>query len=262
MHAKSLVLFLAFCGSLLGLVGCHSAGPTHLYLCSKQAPKSVIDLEAQGERRTQIQGRIDEGQVVVGLAYDFNTDFIALRLEPAGIIRIFKRGENRFKRDITLPSALRLQKADSSQVVTNADLALRPEDRHLFAVNPRRPEIAEFTLFGDFVRTISLQGCASPLAGLSYDHRDKRLLGLVQGSPGKLMAIDAQGRCTDLFHVSDEVNPISLGCDADAKEIYLPLNNGEVGAYSFEGKLLRRIPTAKTPPTALDAGPRSYVRLF
>jgi len=255
-------IFLAL-AALGGLAGCHTPGPGQVYAWSPAAPETVQDVDAQQNGPTPaISGRVAAGERVVGLAYDFNTDFLCLRLEPGARIRIFKRGENRFVREWALPAELAAPDLLVAPA-TGFDLAVRPSDRHLFALRPAKPEVWEFTLEGRFVRVIALVPLPpAALGGLAFDHVRDRLVALLATTPARLAEIAPDGSWTPLTTLADDdVAPSSLGCNADAGEYYVPLATGGIGVFDRRGTLVRRLPLAGIA-TALDAGPRSFVRVF
>ena len=58
------------------------------------------------------------------------------------------------------------------------------------------------------------------------------------------------------------VSPASLGYDSDARHFFVPLADGRtLGEFDAGGQLVARHP-AGGAITALDAGPRSFVRVF
>jgi hypothetical protein len=298
-------IFLAL-AALGGLAGCHTPGPGHVYAWSPAAPGTVQDVDAQQNGPTTgISGRVAAGERVVGLAYDFNTDFLCLRLEPGARIRIFKRGENRIMREWPLPAELAAPDLLAAPA-TGFDLAVRPSDRHLFALRPAKPEVWEFTLEGQFVRVIALAPLPpAALGGLTFDHVRDRLVALVipiareilpgstgetpgprlpavaggmgvspmsgkdpmiraigpSSQPAQLIEIEPDGRWTPLAPLADEAVPGSLGCNGDAGEYYVPLATGGIGVFDRRGILVRRLPLTGNA-AALDAGPRSFVRVF
>jgi hypothetical protein len=293
-------IFLAL-AALGGLAGCHTPGPGHVYAWSPAAPETVQDVDAQQNGPTPaLSGRVAAGERVVGLAYDFNTDFLCLRLEPGARVRIFKRGENRFVREWALPAELAAPDRPAAST-TGLDLAVRPQDRHLFALHPAKPEIWEFTLEGRLVRVIAPAPLPpAALGGLAFDHVRDRLVALVipiargilpkstgetpvprsmgvspmsgkdpmirtigpVSQPAQLIEIVPDGSWTPLATLADdEVAPSSLGCNGDAGEFYVPLATGGIGVFDRRGTLVRRLPLAGNAAT-LDAGPRSFVRVF
>ena len=249
--------------ALGGLAGCHTPGPGHVYAWCPAAPATVQDLDAQQNvPPVAISGRVNAGENVVGLAYDFNTDFLCLRLEPGAHVRIFKRGENRFVREWALPAELAAPERPAT-LATGLALAVRPQDRRLFALHPAKPEIWEFTLDGQFVRAIALAPLPpAALGGLAFDHVYNRLVALLATTPARLVEIAPDGSWTPLATLSsDEVAPTSLGCNGDAGEYYVPLATGGVGVFDRRGALVRRLALAGNA-AALAAGPRAFLRVF
>lgn len=236
------------------------------------SPADVLDLASDQGRPTSIVGQIEPGSRVVGMAYDYNTDFLALRLEPGSRIRLFKRGENRFVREWNLPREAAVASRGS------ADLAFRPSDRHLFAAIPGAPALLEFSVEGELLRRIDLQPSAFfPLGGLAYDHIGNRLLGvLTVGNPNSMtpservfspciVSIDDTGVWKPLFALPDGLQPHALGANADARELYLYRTDGAIAVLDFKGKLIRTLPghmPGLEEPAQIDAGPRSFVRVF
>jgi len=234
-----------------------------VYAWSPEAPEMVQDLDAPQKMPTAaISGQVGAGERVVGLAYDFNTDFLCLRLEPGARIRIFKRGENRFVREWALPAELAAAERPAAPT-TGLDLAVRPPDRHLFALHPTKFAVWEFTLEGRFVRVITLAPLPpAALGGLAFDHVRDRLVALLATKPARLAEIAPDGSWTPLATLAtDEVAPGSLGCNGEAGEFYVPLVTGGIGVFDRRGTLVRRLPLTGNA-AALDAGPRSFVRIF
>jgi hypothetical protein len=60
------------------------------------------------------------------------------------------------------------------------------------------------------------------------------------------------------------VRPISLGYDSDARIVFVPLaGENAIGAFDSRGHLIARYPLGATSSApAIDAGPRSFLRLF
>jgi hypothetical protein len=236
--------------------GCHTPGPSHVYAWSEAAPAAVCDVTALTGDTAKIGGQIGAAQRVVGLAYDFNTDFLCLRLEPGQRIRIFKRGEQRPVRAWSLPAELALA------VPASADLAIRPRDRHLFAVHPTKPEVWEFALDGSFVRTVVLHPPApAKIGGLAYDSGRDRLVVLFATAPAQLAALEPDGSWTPLTSLPPAATPVSLGYDAEADRFYVPLRGGGVGVFDAQGRPVGTL-AGSLDVSALDAGPRSFVRVF
>lgn len=232
------------------LAGCAAPGPNHVYLTTI-AGAAVHDL---GPPPTSIDRALQPGEHALGLAYDFNTDHLFIRVAPTGVIRVIERPSGKILRDMPLTADLRTEKP--------ADLAIRSRDRHLFAVHPDGHSIVELTLFGDFVRKIDLMGLDGAVGGLAYDQKKQQLLILTAHSPARLGSVDPAGHVTYYVTFAEGVTPVSLGYDSDAERFFVPLSDPRLlGEFDTVGKLIvtHRLDEAIT---AIDAGARSFVRVF
>ena len=242
-------------GLLLGtllLSGCATSGPNHIYLTSSASP-AVHDL---GPPAAIVDHAVAPGEQVTGLAYDLNTDHLFLRIVPAQVIRVIERPSGKTLREMPLPDELKTE--------THADLAIRSSDRHLFAIHPDGRSVVELTLFGEFVRRLDLRGPAEPIGGLAYDQKDHRLLVLTATSPARVGSVAPDGSVTYYVTLAGAVRPVSLGYDSDARHYFVPLADGtSLGEFDAAGVLVRTYRTDDTGAiTAVDAGPRSFVRVF
>jgi uncharacterized protein YjiK len=237
----------------LGGGGCATSGPNHVYLTTATSP-AVHDL---GPPDKTIRGIVVPGEQVLGLAYDFNTDHLFLRVAPAQVIRVIERPSGKILREMKLPGAL--------QTATSADLAIRSSDRHLFAVHPDGRSVVELTLFGETIRRVELTGLAGPIQGLAYDQRGDRLL-ILSAREGRAQvgAVNPEGNVTYYVTLAAPVSPVSLGYDSDAQHYFVPLAGGvSLGEFDAAGNLVATHPaTGAGTITAIDAGPRSLVRVF
>jgi hypothetical protein len=241
--------FIAPLGCLFFLAagGCATAGPNHVYLTTAASP-AVHDA---GPPRAEIAGAIAPGEQVLGLAYDYNTDHLFLRIAPAQVIRVIERPSGKILREMPLPEELRTE--------GTADLAIRSSDRHLFAVHPDGHSVVELTLFGGFVRRLEFAGLAGPVNGLACDQRQARLLVLTSRT---VRFFSYDGRELGSVALHGDVRSVSLGYDSDAKHYFVPLADGRsLGEFDAAGNLLADHPADGTI-TAVDAGPRSLVRVF
>ena len=242
-------------GLLLGaalLSGCATSGPNHIYLTSDNSP-AVQDL---GPTPATVGGAVAPGEQVLGLAYDFNTDHLFLRISPAQVIRVIERPSGRILREMPLP--------DDLETPNPADMAVRSSNRHLFAVAPDGRAVVELTLFGEFVRRLELRSPADPVGGLAYDQKNNRLLMLTATSPARIGSVAPDGFVTYYVTLAGAVRPVSLGYDSDAQHYFVPLADGtHLGEFDATGALVRTLRSGDTGAiTAIDAGPRSFVRVF
>lgn len=237
---------------LLGILafvfaGCATRGPNHVYLTAAGGD-SVHDL---GPTRASIGGLLKPGETAVGLAYDFNTDHLFVRIAPAQVIRVIERPSGKILREMPLPSEL--------HATGPADLAIRSRDRHLFAAHPDGRSVVELSLFGKFIRRFEPAGLDSPLGGLAYDQKQDRLLVLAKDRVG---AVGPDGHVTHYVTLSAPTDPVSLGFDSEAHHFFVPLADGfSLGEFDADGRLVATH-AADGPITAVDAGPRSFVRVF
>jgi len=242
-------------GLLLGaalLSGCATRGPNHIYLTSANSA-AVQDI---GPAPAAVGRVVASDEQVLGLAYDFNTDHLFLRIAPTQIIRVIERPSGRILREMPLP--------DDLKTTNTADLAVRSRDRHLFAVHPDQRSIVELTLLGEFVRRLELRAPAEPIGGLAYDQKNHRLLVLTATSPARVGSVAQDGFVTYYVTLAGAVRPVSLGYDSDAQHYFVPLGDGtSLGEFDATGALVRTHRNEDTGAiTAIDAGPRSFVRVF
>ena len=238
---------------LLGLAlvsGCATSGPNHVYLTTVGG-SAVHDL---GPPPADIAGAVEPVERVLGLAYDSNTDHLFVRL--ARSIRVIERPSGKILRELPLPPELRTE--------NSADLAIRSSDRHLYAVHPDGHSVVELTLFGEVVRRVELRGAAGPVGGLAYDQRNGRLLALTATSPARIGYATPDANVTYYVTLAGSVRPISLGYDSAAGHFFVPLSDGvSLGEFDATGNLLRTHKAdGASAITALDAGPRSFLRVF
>lgn len=238
--------------AVLGGAGCATRGPNHVYVTTAGNP-AIHDLGAA--QVATVPGGPAGGQVL-GLAYDFNTDHLFLRLAPAQVIRVIERPSGKVLREMPLPAGL--------HTAAPADLAIRSRDRHLFAVHPDGRTIVELTLRGEPLRRLELPDLGGRIAGLACDQRDDRLLVLAATSPARVAAVGADGNVLDYVTLAEAVSPVSLGFDSEGRRHFVPLADGRtLGEFDAEGRLVARhaLPDG-TPITGIDAGQRSFVRVF
>jgi uncharacterized protein YjiK len=203
-----------------------------------------------------VGGAVAPGERVTGLAYDFNTDHLFLRIAPAQLIRVIERPSGKILREMPLPDELKTE--------NQADLGIRSSDRHLFAVHPDGRSVVELTLFGEFVRRLELHSAAESIGGLAYDQKSRRLLVLTATSPARIGSVAPDGVVTHCITLAGAVRPVSLGYDSDAQHYFVPLADGtSLGEFDATGALVQTHRTGDTDAiTAVDAGPRAFVRVF
>ncbi len=233
----------------LGGGGCATTGPNHVYYTTGSSP-AVHDL---GPPPAAVPGDFRPDEPALGLAYDYNTDHLFVRLTQ--VIRVIERPSGKILRELPLPAELR--------TAASADLAVRSSDRHLFVMGPDLHSVVELTLAGELVRHIEFAGLAGPVSGLAYDQSGDRLLILsASGEGARIGALNPDGKVTYYVTLSAPVSPVSLGYDSAARHFFVPLaDNRTLGEFDASGQLVASQPVAGAI-TALDAGPRSFVRVF
>jgi hypothetical protein len=230
--------------------GCATPGVNHLYLTAV-ADTAIHDLNPTAP--TRLPRAVLPGERVLGLAYDYNTDHLFLRVTPAQTIRVIERPSGKILRTMPLPAEL--------HTPAPADLAVRSADRHLFAVHPDGRSVIELTLHGAVVRRLELPPAPQPITGLAFDQRTGHLLAL---TGNVIHAYTADGQIVRTITLPAPVHSVSLAYDSDAGRFFVPLADGRtLGEFDATGALVQRhaVPS-DTAITALDAGPRSLVRIF
>lgn len=232
--------------------GCATSGPNHVYLTAAGSA-AVHDI---GPAAAAVDHAVAPGEQVLGLAYDFNTDHLFLRLAPAQVIRVIERPSGKILREMPVP--------DDLKTTNPADLAVRSRDRHLFAVGPDARSIVELTLFGESIRCLELRGPAEPIGGLAYDQKNNRLLVLAATSPARLGSVAPDGFVMYYVTLAGVVRPVSLGYDSASGHCFVPLADGtSLGEFDAAGALVQTHRAEGAGAiTAVDAGPRSFVRVF
>ena len=237
--------------ALVMLAGCATSGPNHVYVATAGQP-DIADL---GPNPKQLSAVLAPGESAVGLAYDFNTDHLFVRVAPAQVIRVIERPSGKILREMPLPADL--------HTAAPADLAIRSSDRHLFALHPGGRAVVELSLFGEFIQEIALTGTDARSTGLAYDQKNQQLLVLTSENSPRIGTVGSNGHVTYNVTLPGGVSAVSLGYDSEARHFLVPLADGRgVGEFDATGKLGATHPVDGQPVTAIDAGPRSFVRVF
>lgn len=234
---------LAAVGGLLA--GCATSGPNHTYV-SLADQSAIHDVSADGRATVPA---LAAGETAIGLAYDFNTDHLFVRVLPADVIRVIERPSGKVLREMPLTGELRATQP--------GDLAIRSRDRHLFVLRPDGASVAELTVDGAPVRTLPV---APGGTGLAFDQARGQLLVLANN---RVLAFDESGRASGAVELRAPVSPTSLGFDSAARHFFVPLvEAGQLGEFDEHGTLLQTHAFGPGAITAIDAGQRSFVRVF
>lgn len=239
------------------LVGCATPGPNHLFLAGA-GPAPIHDVSTGGEAENveALPGMVAPGERVVGLAYDYNTDYLWLRVMPWNQLRVVNRPAKRIEANYAFGEPR------FDPTVVSLDLATRSADLHVFAVSDSGRAIVELTRRGVRLREFAIGDGARPIGGLSYDQRHDRLLVLWSDGQPTVAICDRDGAVQHTVVLQAPVDARSLGFDSDRQVLFVPLPRADrIGEFDLGGRLLheRAVPEGTW---ALDAGPRSMVRVF
>lgn len=243
-------------GTALGIVllsGCATTGPNHVYAAATVEPGIVRDLGP--EARWDLPSFIAPGEKLTGLAYDPFTDHIFLRLSPGNRIRVIDRPARKVKREFVI---------NELPASGGGDLAVRPRDGHIFFTHPATPVLIETNRLGAFVRQIHLARLEKPPVGVAYDSARNRLLVLYDSHYPVLGFHDLAGNLLHSVSLDYEGARGALAYDSANGEIYAPgCLEAVITVFNEEGKVLRQLPTPDGELAEfIDAGPRSFVRIF
>lgn len=235
---------------LLGVSGCATPGPLHVYSIGAPQAAEISDLGDQSGK-ISVPSFLEGEDVATGMAYDPFTDHFFVRLEPGNRILVVDRPARAVKRQFTVAEM---------PVNGGGDLAIRPASGHVFLLRPGRAELDEISRYGEWIKVVALGAPPSqPASGVAYDSIRDRLLVVFGGGEVVAYSRDGgnQGRVCQLER---PVGP-SLGYDAERREFYAPLATPErrIGVFSEAGKLQR---TLEPAAFGVDVGPRSFLRMF
>lgn len=241
--------------ALVFSAGCSTPGPGHAYLYSPALGPTIRDISpASGDELAGIPAYIEQGEQVLGMAYDPYTDHLFIRLFPGNHVRVVDRPAAAVKRAFRAPNL----------PLGGHDLAIRSRDRHLFFTDPTAPALFETDLNGELEGYIRLEGLRTPPWGVAYDPVSEELLVLADETSDRVHRFDHAGKALGDVHLAKPVQGMSLGFDPDAREYFASLADGSAfGVFDARGRLLRLLPRPAADREAyIDIGPRSLLRLF
>lgn len=238
------------------LSGCSTPGPSHAYLYSPApGPSTVRDVDPRdGAEIAQIPAYVEQGEKVIGMAYDPYTDHLFIRIFPGNFIRVVDRPAAQVKRVFQAPSL----------PLGGHDLAIRSRDRHLFFTEPTSPALIETDLYGEFQKHIRLAGLETPVWGVAHDLVRDELLILPAETSDRVLRYTMAGEKLSELHLEEPVQGASLAYDPVDQLYYASLADATaIGVFDAKGRLLRQIsrPVAERE-VFIDVGPRSLLRLF
>jgi hypothetical protein len=241
--------------ALVLLTGCSTPGPGHAYLYSPAIGPTIRDIDpSSGDELASVPAYIEVGEQVLGMAYDPYTDHLFLRLFPGNHVRVIDRPAGKIKRSFIAPSL----------PIGGRDLAIRSRDRHLFFTDPTAPALFETDLNGELEAYHRLDGLESPAWGVAHDPLTGELLVLAAETSDRVHRFTPEGRALGQIPLEVTVQGISLGFDADKRQLFASLADGSaVGVFDYRGRLLRHLARPSSEREMfIDIGPRSLLRLF
>ena len=233
--------------------GCATPGPNHTYVASI-AQNPVLDLRPDSPT-VAVPTYLTASNTLYGIAYDPFTDHLFLRVYPGNFIRVIDRPARKIKRSFPV----------ASLPAGGGDLAIRSSDRHLFFSHPTLPAVVESTLYGQFVRTLTLEALKGPTAGVAYDQKQDRLFILPSREPAQISTYDLSGKPIASITLNRSVGQSSLAYDSVANEFYLRMREEPaIGVFNHQGHWVRSLPLPATDLLGcfIDVGTRSLVRMF
>ena len=251
--SKALLTLLAVCTLLLG---CATRGPMHLY-SAVDGEQPVRDRALEVGGNDELVGFLESSDRVVGLGYEFNTDYIWLRIAPGNRLITIKRGFRELWYDYTLPDSFLLDDAASG------DLAVRSFNRMVYVAMAKPGLVAKVERYGDVNEVIQPGASERAIGGLAWwDQVNDRLLILyAEGSP-EIVVYDNDTDAVGHVTLDAPVRATTLAYDSNRQRYYVPLAEaGWLGEFDANGHLIDRLPFPD-PEASIDAGQRSAVRIF
>ncbi|MBT5901339.1 MAG: hypothetical protein HOH58_04435 [Opitutaceae bacterium] len=240
---------------LMTCAGCATRGPMHLYSAtSGQDP--VRDQALESGADDELVGFLDPEDRVIGLGYEFNTDYIWLRLAPGNRLITIKRGFRELWYDYDLPGSFLVPEGESG------DVAVRSFNRMVYVALAEPGMVGKIERYGDVHEVIQPGGSDRTIGGLAWDQVNDLLLVLYSDGVPAVVAYDNDieevGRVT--FEVA--TRPTTLAYDSNRQRYYVPLAEaGWLGEFDTQGRLIARRAFPDSA-AAIDAGQRSAVRMF
>jgi hypothetical protein len=246
----SVGIIVASAASILGLAGCATPGPLHVYSVSAPQAAEISDFGGKSGK-VSVPSFLEGEDVATGMAYDPFTDHFFVRLEPGNRFLVVDRPARAVKRRFTVAEI---------PVNGGGDLAIRPATGHVFLLRPGRAELDEINRYGEWIRVVKLEAAPTRAAtGIAYDMARDRLLVLF--GENEIVAYSREGGNLGKVCQLEKAVGHSLGYDAEQRELYAPLAAPErrIGVFSQDGKLQR---TLEPQAFGVDVGPRSFLRMF
>lgn len=242
--------------AVIALGGCATPGPMHIFLAGAATEPMHDVAVTPGEDGAVLAHYLQAGERAVGLAYDYNTDYIWLRVLPWNQLRVVNRPARRVEANYAFGPA------NFDPAVNTLDLAARSADLHVLAVSDSGRTVVELTRRAVRVREIRVGNGTRRIGGLAYDQTGDRLLVLWAEGAAEVAVCDRDGAITTTVRLAEPVAATSLAYDSDRRRLFVPMPEpGWLGEFDLDGRLQRRVPVP-FGPWAIDAGPRSLIRVF
>lgn len=234
--------------------GCATRGPMHLY-SAHAGSHPVEDHALESGPDDQLVGLLEPDAVVVGLGYEFNTDYIWLRLAPGDRLIAIKRGVRERWYDYTLPPEFRLP------TDVSGDLAVRAFNRMVYVAMAEPGAVSRVSRYGDVREIIRPGDTGRRIGGLAWDQVNDRLL-VLYADRAEVVAYTTEMEPIEAVRFEVEVRATTLAYDSNRQRYYVPLAaEGWLGEFDATGRLLNRLPFPRAG-ASIDAGQRSVVRMF
>lgn len=236
-----------------------SFGCSHHAYVSLTPGEDIRDVETPSGSIEQIPNQFSA--IIVGLAYQKDTDRIFARLIPGTSMREIDRKTGAVIRSFVarqVTPGCGGMSPSTEQPVTECGLAMRWSDKHFFLDNPTGNPITEVDFNGDFVRRIILQSPSGPIGGLAYDQRTDTLY-VLYISILTVAEYDLNGREIRRFRPQAPIQPQGMSISSDRRELYIPLVNAtHMGVFDLNGalKARHRLPSVGYAG-GIGAGPRT-----
>jgi len=227
----------------------------HLYSAT-HGGEPVRDRALENDEHDELGGFLEPEDRVIGLGYEFNTDYIWLRLAPGNRLITIKRGVRELWYDYDLPDRFLMPNGRTG------DLAVRSFNRMVYVAMAEAGLVGKVERYGKVGEVIRPGGTDRPIGGLAWDQVNDHLLVLyTDGVPGVVIYdndVEEVGRVT--FDVATQ--PTTLAFDSNRQRYFVPLaETGWLGEFDAQGSLIERHPFPD-PTASIDAGQRSVVRMF
>jgi hypothetical protein len=239
---------------LILLAGCATTGPTHLYLAGT-GTMPILDRSLEGANHDELAGLLAPGDRVVGVGYEYNTDYIWLRMAPGNRLITIKRSIRGVWYRYDLPVEF------ASVSSPSLDLAVRSLNRMVYAAMPEAGRVGKVTRYGKVLPSFRPGDDTRSIGGLAWDQVDDRLIVLYRDDV-EVVVYENERQPVTRIKLQAEVDPWSLAYDSNRRRYFVPLREkGWLGEFDAEGQLIGRHALPDFVG-GIDAGQRAFVRVF